>query len=152
MKSNLVNKHNKCDLCGGKLVPYYTAIRTPYNVVRVSRCATCGQEYDSISYKWAPHTCPKHAWVFSHRRFVDTPFSHRLDMVFICDRCGLERIEAQDTYRAGIRGRVEIDDPRVSNTIVLNKSLARQLYNKEDFKDFWDDAPDEQFIGEPIGI
>jgi len=41
----------------------------------------------------------------------------------------------RDMRRAGISGRVEIEDPRVSPTMLLNDSYRERVFTKEELKD-----------------
>ena len=142
--STLLNDDMRCDMCGGALKLNYIAVKDVEIQVRVYKCIFCGAEYDFKVHKYTPITCPKHRWVFSHRVFVDNPFTHTIEMIFVCDRCAAIRKERQDTYDAGISGRVEIDDPRVTNTIAVNKSWAKHFIDdKELLKDGFKDATDE---------
>ena len=142
--STLLNENMRCDLCNGELALSYTAVKDEESQVRVYKCKECGAEYDFKIHKYTPLTCPKHIWIFSHRIFIDTPFSHTIEMVFICDRCACERRERQDTYGVGISGRVEIDDPRVLNTLIINKSWAKHfINNKVIYRDNFKDATDQ---------
>jgi hypothetical protein len=131
----------KCNYCFGDLVPKFTACKDDH-VVKVYKCKVCDEIEENYYYRYNPTNCPKHHWIFAHRVFNDTPLLHTIDMVFICDRCGARHIRPQDTRRAGISGRVEIEHPLVKNTLALNKSLAKRILTKEEINDFWNDAPE----------
>ena len=141
--STLLSTDLRCDLCNGELVREYIAVKDKWHTIYVYKCTFCGAEYDFKVHACTPLNCPKHLWVFSHREFFDNPFSHSIEMVFVCDRCGQERREYQDTYKAGISGRVEIDDPRVSPSIVMNKSWAKHFVDREEFKEFYKNVTDK---------
>ena len=126
-----------CPYCYGH-TDYIISAAKDNELVRIYQCRICGREHDEKAYRYNPQNCPGHQWEFSHRVFNDNPFSHEINMVFTCDRCGAERIERQDLKKAGLSGRVEIEDPRVSNTLLLNKSTAdRFLDLGDELNEFW---------------
>lgn len=141
--TNLLNKEDKCDICGGKLFRRGTAQLAHSHTIYIMECENCGAQYDFKIHHYTPLTCPKHMWIFSHREFYDSPWVHSIEMVFKCDRCGQEKRLHQDTYHSGISGRVEINDPRVLGTVILNKSLAKQIIDKPEYKEFYKDIKDE---------
>lgn len=139
----LLNNNLCCDLCRGELALHYTAVKDKWHTVYVYKCTQCGASYDFKVHAYTPTNCPRHIWIFSHREFFDTPWSHSIEMVFKCDRCGQEKRIHQDTRESGISGRVEIEDPRVAPSIVINKSWAKHSVDKEEFKEFYSDITDE---------
>jgi len=127
---------NKCSRCEGELV-YVISASKDDQVAQIYQCNKCGELQDVMRYRYKTYDCPGHQFNFSHREFSDNAFSHTLDMVLICDRCGARRVESQDLRGAGRKGMVEIEDPRVFPTLALNKSVAERLLTKEEVKDFW---------------
>ncbi len=144
--TTVLNKKNRCDLCNGELVLSAILTKGHDHTIYLYKCSFCGVEYEYKIHTYTPFTCPKHLWIFSHREFFDTPWTHSIEMVFKCDRCGQEKRIHQDTYQSGISGRVEIDDPRVVGSVVLNKSAARQYTDKATFNEFYKDISDEPIV------
>lgn len=108
------------------------------------QCA-CGKCTHDIRYKYAPHECPQHAWEFIGTEFQDRPTGHEILQVFRCDRCGATHRVQRHTDAAGITGRIEIDDPRVKNTLLLNKSSWERLISYE-AKSCSNGKPSEQVV------
>jgi len=127
---------NRCFYCDEPLY-YVISASKDDQIVQIYQCKKCGKLQDIMRYRYNPYNCPGHQFNFSHREFNDNAFSHTIDMIFICDRCGARRVESQDLRGAGRKGMVEIEDPRVSRTLALNKSVAERLFTKEEVKDFW---------------
>lgn len=129
-----------CPYCLGPTEYLITASKDDH-VVRIYQCKVCQRKHEQMFYRYTPQNCPKHQWEFSHRVFKDDSISHSIEMVFICDRCGTDRIERQDTKAAGLSGRVEIDHPLVAPTLQLNKSMAKRFLDLGDeLEKFWGNA------------
>ena len=141
--TTVLNKDNRCDLCNGELALSAILQKAQDHKIFLYRCSFCGAEYEYKIHSYTPFTCPRHLWIFSHREFYDNPWSHSIEMVFKCDRCGQEKRIHQDSYHSGFSGRVEIDDPRVIGTVILNKSAAKQFVDKEEYNEFYQDITDE---------
>jgi len=143
VESTVLNDQKRCDLCNGKLARVAVAQKDKFHTIYIYKCDFCGAEYDFKVHAYSPFDCPRHIWIFSHREFYDNQWSHSIEMVFKCDRCGQEKRVYQDSYHSGFSGRVEIDDPRVIGTVVLNKSVAKQLTDNATFNEFYKDMTDE---------
>ena len=63
--------------------------------------------------------------------FQDRGDAHEIWHVMRCYRCGNVRKIPRHTTAAGISGRVELDDPRVSQTLFPNRSLMKVLGTPE---------------------
>ena len=117
-------------------------------VIRGYQCKVCGHIFDGDwCYRYTPENCLAHQWEFVYRRFKDDPHTHTIEMVFECDRCGAQKTTRQDTKEAGFSGRVEIDHPKVSPTLALNKSVAKRIFSKEEINDFWKTTDEDLIMG-----
>lgn len=111
----------RCKTCYESMV--YIASREKDDLVyHFFYCYKCGVPEHEITYKYTPDTCPKHQVEHLGVKFVDDFHCHTLMQVDRCTRCGAVRETPRDTRQAGFSGRNEIDDPRVSNRLLFNKS------------------------------
>ncbi len=95
------------------------------------QCIRCGKPNHSVRYKYTPSTCPRHFWEFIGTAFKDDPHCHTITHLARCDRCGAIREIPRDTRQAGLSGRVEIEDPRVKRTLLLNRDSWKRRIPKE---------------------
>ena len=109
---------------------YQFSVDQDFQVWDYYQCA-CGDCIHNIRYKHTPFDCPKHAWEFIGTAFHDRPTGHEIVQVFRCDRCGATHDVQRHTDAAGITGRIEIDDPRVKKTLLLNASSWERLISYE---------------------
>jgi len=121
----------KCD-CG---VPYqfYCRCEKAEQYYDFYQCPKCGKPSHEIVYKYHPldgkHKCQ---YEFIGTVFVDDFHAHKLFQRFRCDLCGNIHDVPRDLRSAGFSGRVEIDHPKVENTLLLNQSVYERLVPKEE--------------------
>lgn len=120
----------KCE-CG----PPYSFVITcekDRQLVDFYQCPKCGTPTHVTRYKYHPMD-GKHKCQFEHlgHRFIDDDHHHSITALDRCSLCGGLRETPRDTYGAGISGRVEIEDPRVKKTLLMNRDSWKRLIPKD---------------------
>lgn len=109
-------------------------------IIRIYQCKVCKQFFQVQGFKYTPATCPGHQWEFIDTVYNDNGVVHTIDQIFQCDRCGSIKKIPRDTKRAGIKGRIELEHPKVTSTLKLNKSYAAKFLDLgNELNKFWSD-------------
>ncbi len=111
---------------------YVCSNRKGDQVYNFFQCRQCGSPEHTITYFYHPTQCPKPVWEHVGMAFLDGLHGHSLEQVNRCVRCGAIHKVAQDLRSAGFSGRVEVDDPRVKNRLLWNKSAYERLIPKNE--------------------
>ena len=87
------------------------------------------QEY----LKRPPANCKEfhHLAPFIGYEYMKRP-PHEINGVTRCDYCGLVMRKPLTVREAGRKGSVELDDPRVMKSLILNKDAMERLYHEKD--------------------
>lgn len=109
---------------------YQFSVDRDYQIWDYFQCG-CGDCTHNIRYKHTPADCPKHAFEFIGTKFHDGPHGHEILQVFRCDRCGATHEVPRHMDAAGISGMIEIEDPRVKHTLLMNKSVWDRVISYE---------------------
>ena len=120
-----------CADCELKL-EYVCSSRKADLVYNFYQCPQCGKPDHTITYFYTPYSCPLHVWEHMGMAFRDGFHSHALEQINRCVRCGAIHKMPQDLRSAGLSGRVEVDDPRVKNRLLWNKSAYTRLIPKSE--------------------
>ena len=120
----------KCKRCGNELV-FTQKVEKNDQFYHFFWCIQCQRPTHKITYALTPFTCPKHHEEFMGTEFQDNGNAHEIWHVMRCYRCGNVRKIPRHTTAAGISGRIDIEDPRVSNTLFLNRSLMAVFGDQE---------------------
>ena len=120
-----------CAECELKM-SYTVSSRKGDQLFHFFQCGKCGKPDHEITYVYHPTECPKHVWEHVGMAFKDGLHGHSLEQINRCIRCGAIHKVAQDQRSAGISGRVEVDDPRVKNRLLWNKSAYERLIPKNE--------------------
>ena len=91
--------------------------------VRIYACE-CGEEYESIHYKYDPATCD-HQWQVKDYDFKDGVYNWKAGVRMGCDKCGQVRLRRLDSETMGIREAWDMEDPKVLKLLRLTKDTAR---------------------------
>jgi DNA-directed RNA polymerase subunit M/transcription elongation factor TFIIS len=126
----------KCEDCGESL-KYTISMSKNDHVIRIFQCVKCGKQYEITNYRYKPDNCPKHLWVFDRWGFKDGLHNHEIYWIMKCDRCGNIEHKRWDSREVGSREAVSMDDPRVLESLIVNKDTARFHFDKETVTDFW---------------
>lgn len=119
-----------CRQCHGELTHMATVERDS-QVYFYYMCPGCRRCTHRVEYAYTPDLCPKHQHEFMGTEFQERPGVHEIWHVFRCDRCGDVHKVPRHTTAAGISGRIELEDPRVSSTILVNRSVVKTLGTPE---------------------
>ncbi len=113
-----------CKECGRQL-NYHETVQRNDQYLHFFYCVYCHRPTHFITYAYTPATCPKHHEEFLGTEFQDRGDAHEIWQVMRCYRCGNVRKIPRHTTAVGISQRVELEDPRVSSTVFLNRSAAK---------------------------
>ena len=119
----------KCD-CGVAYILFSTQERGE-QYWDFYQCPVCGEPTHDVRYMFTPFDCPGHQPEFIGTKFVDGKTGHSIQQIVRCSRCGATDHVDRNTDAAGISGRVEIEDPRVQSTLLMNESTWKRLIPKD---------------------
>lgn len=136
-----------CGNCGIQMEYVISAERNDH-IYRFYQCKQCGKPDHTVGYAHTPETCPGHQWMFHGTEFVDGIHAHSIEQVFKCDRCGVLYRRPMHTKAVGMSGRIEVDHPKVSPTLLYNKTCW-DLKMPDDIKSEVPNTAPEQAIIPP---
>jgi len=64
--------------------------------------------------------------------FEDNRHSHRILHIAQCQDCGLIHKIPRSVKEAGVSGAVDVDDPRVKRTLLLNDTVRKRYFTERD--------------------
>jgi len=83
---------------------------------------------------WQPRIvdCYPHTMLFKGTAFRDGKDAHQIIQIAQCQDCGLVHKIPRSVKEAGVSGSVDIDDPRVKRTLLLNDSVRKRYFSERD--------------------